>query len=378
MASSPENVNFLDLACMLKIEKDTTSWVVTSEGSLRASKNQINCRESGVTMRFAVPLASLTGAKIRLAGDQSLMRRPIDPLRDAMMQLGVKVSVDANGVNVEGGPPKGGRVRIRGDVSSQFISGLLLAGPKMAEGLHLDLTSPLESRSYLLLTIKAMEQHGINVDYDRSMVTFDVTRQVYKPMSHRILGDYSSASFAMCATAITDSKLLVRNLPQDYPEPDSVILEILSRMGALVQHLPEGVMIEGRPLKATDVNISESPDLGPAIAVLGCFAEGETRVTGAERLRYKESDRLSVVVKELKSLGAKIEETDDGLIASGPTSLRAGEVDSHRDHRIAMALGVAAIGATGRVVIKGAECVNKSYPEFFNDMRSLGVEVVGG
>jgi 3-phosphoshikimate 1-carboxyvinyltransferase len=249
----------------------------------------------------------------------------------------------------------------------------------MEEGLRLELISPLESRSYVSLTIDTMKRHGIEVKSNYEMSLFDVSSgQRYRPATHRIPGDYSSAAFAMSAAAITDSKLLVRDLQKADSEPDSVVVEILSQMGVQASFLREGVLVEGGRPKAIKVDLRDCPDLGPVMAVLGCYAEGETRITGAGRLRYKESDRLAAVTSELRALGAEIVVTDDGLIASGPCSLRAGVVHSHGDHRIAMALSVAAIGAKDQVVIKDAECVSKSYPNFFNDLRSLGVEVVGG
>ncbi len=361
------------------VERGTNAWAVQSKGRLRATEKDIDCGESGVTLRFTIPMASLTGHRITLVGRESLMRRPIEPLAEAMNQLGVKVVVGQGGVRVEGGPPKGGKTSIHGDVSSQFISGLLFAAPVMEEGLHLQLDSPLESRSYVTLTIETMKRHGIKISADNELSLFEIPAgQRYRPASHLIPGDYSSAAFALSAAAITGSRLLVRGLPEESAEPDSEMLQILSQMGVETSFQGEGLVVEGGRLKASTVDIRDCPDLGPVTAVLGCYAEGETRITGARRLRYKESNRLDAVTSELRLLGAEIEETDDGLIASGPCSLKGGIVDSHGDHRIAMALGVAAMGAKSQVVIKDAECVSKSYPNFFDDLRSLGVEVVGG
>jgi 3-phosphoshikimate 1-carboxyvinyltransferase len=159
-------------------------------------------------------------------------------------------------------------------------------------------------------------------------------------------------------------------------EPDSVFRKLLSDMGAGTGYSAEGVLVEGRRLKATRVDVSDCPDLSPVIAVLGCYAEGETEIIGAGRLRYKESNRLEAMRSELKTLGARIASSEDRLIVHGPSSLGGGMVDSHGDHRIAMALSVAAIHASGPVTIRNAECVSKSYPSFFEDLRSLGVKVV--
>jgi len=360
------------------VEKEPGTLVVKSKGRPTSTADGIYCGESGVTFRFTIPIASLTGSRIRLEGDESLMRRPIKPLSDAMKRLGVRVLGDSKGVTIDGDRPKGGNVRIRGDVSSQFISGLLLAAPMMQDGLRLELTSPLESSAYVSLTIMAMKRHGVNVTTNKAHSLFEVQKQSYSPTSHQVPGDYSSAAFAMCAAALTNSKLLLRGLLQTNTEPDSMIVEILSRMGALASFTNEGVLVEGGRLKGIEVDVRECPDLGPAIAVLGCFADGETRITGASRLRFKESDRLSSITTELRALGAKITETKDELIVDGPCSLNSNVVKSHGDHRIAMALSVAAIAGNNPIVIEGAECVNKSYPDFFKDLRLLGVEVIDG
>jgi len=359
-----------------KLERGPNVWAIHGNGRPTALRKEIQCGESGVTLRFTIPIASLTGEKIKFSGQEGLMGRPIGPLAEAMKQLGVDVEESRNGVVVEGGPPKGGRVSIPGDVSSQFISGLLLAAPLMERKLNLELTSPLESKSYVSLTIDVMKRHGVEVSSNGKMSTFSVPLQLYKPVVHKVSGDFSSAAFAMSAAAITDSKLLIRGLSRDSHEPDSVMVGILSRMGVEARSLPEGVLVEGARLTGISVDLRDCPDLGPIVAVLGCYAKGRTQITGAGRLRYKESNRLEAIASELGALGADIEETEDGLIMFGPCPLEAGIVDSHDDHRIAMALSIAAIRAKDQVVIKHAECVNKSYPTFFNDLRSLGVEIV--
>jgi 3-phosphoshikimate 1-carboxyvinyltransferase len=180
----------------------------------------------------------------------------------------------------------------------------------------------------------------------------------------------------MSAAAITKSRVLIRGLSRLETEPDAAFVKLLSQMGARTVFSDGGVSVEGGILEATSIDLRDNPDLGPIFAVLGSYAEGETEIAGAARLRYKESDRLSTIATELNALGANIRETSDGLVVHGPTLLSGGCVHSHGDHRIAMALSVAALGAREKVVIEGAECVSKSYPNFFDDLRSLGVEVV--
>ena len=361
-----------------KLTKNRTAWTVDGRGRPQPADGEINCRESGVTLRFMIPIASLTGSKTTFRVSAGLARRPLEPLADAMKQLDVNVAADQETVRIEGGAPRGGVVRIRGDVSSQFISGLLFAGPLMENGLRLESTSPLESRSYASLTIETMRKHGTTVRANRSMTEFEIKKgQRYSTSSHRIGGDFSSAAFLLAAAAITSSKVIVHGLSPNSPEPDSAVIGILRQMGAHITVEDDGLLIEGGKLKSTVVDIRDSPDLGPVLAVLGCCAEGESRVTGALRLRYKESDRLATVTSELKGLGADVKETDDGFVTRGPSFLSGGVVRAHGDHRVAMALSIAALGTSDKVTIEGAECVSKSYPNFFDDLRSLGVEVIG-
>jgi 3-phosphoshikimate 1-carboxyvinyltransferase len=359
-----------------KVDRTLGSWIVEGSGLPHHPNNEIYCEESGATLRFLIPIASLTKSEVVFAGKDNLMRRPINPLVEALFELGVEMTIRQDKISVRG-QPAGGTVHIRGDVSSQFISGLLFAGPLMPRGLRVELTSLLESRKYLSLTLETMKQHGIDVATNNGMSFFEIeSGKMYSPADHRIPGDYSSAAFLLSAAAITHSELLVRGLPSSDREPDGVLVEILSLMGARTSVIDEGVLVVGAKLKGTSADLRDYPDLGPIMAVLGCYAEGETIIEGAARLRYKESDRLATISSELTSLGARISETDDGLNVHGPCSLNGGIVRSHGDHRIAMALCVAALGANGEVQIQGAECVSKSYPNFFDDLRSLGVEIV--
>jgi 3-phosphoshikimate 1-carboxyvinyltransferase len=293
-----------------------------------------------------------------------------------MGQLGVGITVNGLGVTVEAAHAGGGSVQLPGNVSSQFISGLLLAGPLMEKGLEITVTSPLESRGYVSLTIEMLRRHGIDVGTNHDMSSFHVApHQTYHPADHIIPGDYSSAAFLMSAAATTGCKILVTGLGEQESDPDSEFLEVLTQMGARSEFSSGRLLVQGGVLKGTRVNISNCPDLGPVIAVLGSCAEGETEITGAERLRYKESDRLAAIASELSKLGAKVREIENGLLVYGPSRLHGGTVESHGDHRIAMALAIAALNANDSVTIRDAQCVNKSYPTFFDDIRSVGVEV---
>jgi len=342
-------------------------------------KSEIDCGESGASLRFLIPIAAMTHSEATLTGRGTLLRRPLDPLIEAMEQLGVSLSLSRDRVQLGGGVPAGGDIKIQGNVSSQFISGLLFAAPLMKNGLRIQLTSRLESRRYVSLTIETLRKHGVNVRFDPELSSFSVNPgQRYSPASHEIPGDYSSAAFPLAAAALAGSKVVVRGLPTNNNElPDAEFIEILREMGANVSVDGDRVMVSRGRLRAVDLDIRECPDLGPVTTVLEASAEGEGRLMGAARLRFKESDRLTAMVSELKSLGADIAEIDDGLMTRGPNRLSGGTVSSHGDHRVAMALAVAAIKASRPVIIEGAESVSKSYPRFFDDLRSLGVDLIG-
>ena len=254
------------------LERRTNVWTIRSNGHPTTVKKEIHCGESGVTLRFTIPIASLTGEEIIFTGSEGLIRRPIEPLAEAMAQLGVNVAASKRGIRVAGGPPLGGRIQIRGDVSSQFVSGLLLAAPMMQKGLRLEMTSPLESRGYVRLTMEIMKHHGIQVKSNYEMSLFEIQpKQTYAPAADRVPGDFSSASFVMSAAAITDSKLLIRGLLQENSEPDSVVVSILSKMGVATRFIPEGLLVEGGQLNGIIIDIRDCPDLGPILAVLGCY-----------------------------------------------------------------------------------------------------------
>lgn len=362
-----------------RVKQGPAGWTVEGEGIPRPPKSEIDCGESGASLRFLIPIAAMTHSEVTLTGQGALLRRPLDPLIEAMEQLGVSLSVDRDRVQLGGEVPAGGDVKIQGNISSQFISGLLFAAPLMKKGLRIQLTSRLESRRYVSLTIETLRKHGVNIRSDPDLSSFQVNPgQRYSPASHEIPGDYSSAAFPLAAAALAGSKVVVRGLPANQNTlPDAEFVEILRKMGANVSVNGDRVTVSGGKLRAVDLDIRECPDLGPVTTVLEASGEGAGRLMGAARLRFKESNRLAAMVSELRSLGADIAETDDGLITRGPSRLTGGNVSSHGDHRVAMALAVAAIKASEPVVIEGAECVSKSYPRFFDDLRSLGVGLIG-
>lgn len=371
------------LGAKVNISKDC--WSVTGTNSLKSNETPIDCGESGATLRFMIPVTALAAGASSLLFSGSLRKRPIEPLLQSLKEIGVGTSTgkinDKSLVKVEGGGIKGGRTSIRGDVSSQFISGLMFACPRAQQDTEIDVTTPLESKSYVEMTRKILTQHGIQIFLsDDSRQIRIPSNQTYRTCNHSVPGDFSSAAFLLSAAAITHSNVTVANLDYSDVQGDKIIVSILKQMGVQIKVDTDKIEMEGTGylLKATDIDAKDAPDLVPVCAVLACYAKGISRIHNAQRLRLKESDRLRSVYLELTKMGADITADEDSLLVKGPRKLQGAEVDPHNDHRIAMACAVAAIGAEGETVIHNADCVRKSYPNFFIDLKRLGVNVIGG
>jgi len=367
----------------VEVELEENCWTIKGMPSLETPENPIDCEESGATLRFMIPVAALAPGPSTFALGFSLSRRPLEPLLQSLKQLGAKSSLQRGEkgviVKVHGGGIRGGKASIRGDVSSQFISGLLFACPKAEKNTEITVTTPLESKSYVEMTLEVLKKHGIKISASNDLRQLRVpSNQNYSSCDHRVPGDFSSASFLLAAAAMTRSKVKVKNLDHRTKQGDKAILGILEEMGSKVGVKDECVEVKGKQLNAIDVNVKDIPDLVPVCAVLACYSKGTSKLYNARRLRYKESDRLSSLYAELKKMGADIKTLKDGLIIKGPCPLHGTSINSHNDHRIAMACAIAALEASGKTRIQNAECVRKSYPNFFDDLRSLGADVVGG
>jgi 3-phosphoshikimate 1-carboxyvinyltransferase len=368
-----------------KVNVAKSCWTVEGASQFKGAKKPIDCGESGATLRFMIPVAALaTESSVFLLGN-SLEQRPVEPLLQSLKQLGVETSIGKvdgkSSIKVRGGGIAGGKATIRGDVSSQFISGLMFACPFARGGTEITLTTPLESKGYVQMTREVLAKHGIEVTISEDFRQIRIpSGQIYKSCDDRVPGDFSSAAFLLAAAAITRSDVTVTNLDYALVQGDKAIVAILKQMGVQGKVCSDKVEIDGSGslLKSVDVNAKDTPDLVPVCAALACYANGTSRIHGAQRLRLKESDRLSSLYLELRKMGADITVDEDSLMVKGPCKLHGADIDSHNDHRVAMACAVAALGAEGETRIYDAECVKKSYPRYFIDLTSLGANIVGG
>jgi len=365
-----------------KVKLHENYWTIEGATPLKIPRHLIDCGESGATLRFMIPVAALAPGHVTFTLGSSLRRRPLTPLLQSLEQLGVESNFHQNekgsSVRIRGGGINGGKVTIRGDISSQFISGLLFACPKAKKDTEISITKPLESRNYVQMTMEVLGKHGIRVFASDNFAQLKIpSNQSYNPRNHEVPGDFSSAAFLLASAAITSSKLKVKNLDYHTNQGDKAILNILREMGSKVRVGDNYVEIEGEGLNAIDVDAKDIPDLVPVCAALACYSRGTSKIHDAKRLRYKESDRLSSLHAELRKMGAEIMVNEDSLIIRGPCKMHGAVIDPHNDHRIAMACAVAALAASEETKIQNSECVNKSYPRFFDDLRLLGANIVG-
>jgi 3-phosphoshikimate 1-carboxyvinyltransferase len=344
----------------------------------------LDCANSGTTMRLTTATAALADGLTVLTGDASLRSRPQGPLLDAVESLGGRAeSTRGNGQAplVVGGRVVGGHVEIPGDVSSQFVTALLMAGAVTEAGIEIRLETELKSAPYVDITVEVLDAFG--VEATGTDAGFEVAGgQSYGPAGgeYAVPGDFSSMSYLLAAGALAadDDAPVVVEGAHPSAQGDSAIVDVLERMGGAIDWDRDAgeITVERSSLSGVEVGVADTPDLLPTIAALGAAADGTTRITDCEHVRYKETDRVSAMAEELTKMGASVEEErDELLVHGGETDLVGARVDGRADHRIVMALTVAGLVAEGETVVEGAEHVDVSFPDFFQTMASLGASV---
>lgn len=346
--------------------------VLTVDGTelFTESSAKLDCGESGSTLRFFVPVAALGNVTAEFIGSGRLPQRPIGIFTDILPQKGVKCETKGGLPLKISGKLKSGEFEVPGNVSSQFITGLLFALPLLDGDSDIVLTSPIESVGYINMTIRTMAQFGVKIE--ATDCGWHIKGgQKYVPHDYRTDGDWSQAAFFMVSGAI-NGEVTVNNLNRNSAQGDKQIVEILKQFGAEVTQTDASVTVRSKPMHAISINASQIPDLVPVLAVCASFAKGTTRITNAERLRIKESDRLKTTASLINSLKGKVTELSDGLEITGVQRLKGGKTDGFNDHRIVMSAAACAAGLDGTIICTDALSINKSYPEFFNDYNSIG------
>jgi 3-phosphoshikimate 1-carboxyvinyltransferase len=348
-------------------------WVINGN-TLKAPSEELFCGDSAATLRFMSALCTLVPGKCRLTAGESLSKRPLDILVEALRLWGADISCKGQfaPVLVSGRKLRGGRTELPGDISSQYISALLLAAPRADKPCTIWLTAPLESRPYIAMTLECLSKFGINIRHTDEMMEFESFPQVYKPADYRIEGDWSSASYLLGLGAVAGD-IEVENLSVSSLQGDKTIAVLLNAMGAAVEGGNGYLRIKTGNIKPLAANLSDCIDLLPTMAVLAALAPGASSFSGIKRARLKESNRIAAVKDGLERTGIKVEEEEDRIIIRGGNPHSA-VIDSRNDHRIAMAFSLMG-AAAGGITIEGAECVSKTYPEFWSVLHHLGVKI---
>ena len=354
-----------------RVEPQVNEMKIIGSATLKESK--LNCGESGLAIRMFSPIAALYQAEITLVGANSLKKRPMFMIEEALNQLGVKCTSTGGFLPLTiQGPLVGGYCEIDGSVSSQLLTGLLMALPLASKSSEIKVSN-LKSKPYIDMTIQILKYFGINVENKDYNLFHIPGNQKYMANRYTVEGDWSGGAFLLVAAAI-NGHLSVKGLHRDSLQSDMSVLKALKKAGASMIFSDDKIEISKSVLKAFEFDATESPDLFPPLVALASYCEGISSIKGVSRLIFKESDRAKTLQEEFAKLKVKIDIKDDIMFVTGSRP-QAARVESQDDHRIAMALAVTALGATGRVYIRDSQCVAKSYPGFFDDLRQIGASV---
>ncbi|GAA0083854.1 3-phosphoshikimate 1-carboxyvinyltransferase [Clostridium sp. CTA-7] len=387
--STIENIDYSDdinatidamIALGATIIKEEDKVIVSGmyrEDSIKSNVRVIDCNESGSTLRFIIPISLLFAGITKFVGKGNLGKRPLDTYFDIFKEQGIKYNYVENELNmIVKGVLKSGEFTLPGNISSQFITGLLFSLPLLDGDSKIIITTDIESKGYIDLTLSCMKNFGIEIENNNYKEFIIKGNQRYISRNYRVEGDYSQAAFYLSADAL-GSNVVIDDLNIKSLQGDKEVIKILERMGAKF-HVNENSIncTIDNELISTVIDASQCPDIIPVLSTVAALAKGRTEIINGGRLRIKECDRLKAIATELNKIGAKVEEKEDGLIIEGIDEFEGGvEVWSWKDHRIAMSLAIASTRCREPIIIKDYDCVAKSYPNFFEDFKMLGGSV---
>lgn len=383
LANEPTKINCnvlsKDITATLECLKMLGADIKTEENTIFVNPQKINdkaeidCGESGSTLRFLLPLVSALGIDTTINAHGRLPERPLSPLKEELEKKGVVFQKDNEYPLHITGNLQSGDFELAGNISSQFISGLLFALPLLKGDSKIRLIPPVESKPYIDMTVATLRDFGILIEETENTYIIKGNQKYISPKEITIEGDWSNSAFFLCAGALSKDGVTVSGLDTNSTQGDKKILDILKRMGASVEINGDEITVKKNKLMGTMVNGGDIPDLVPVVSVMGAMCDkGVTHIVNASRLRLKESDRIATTESLLSKVGAAVSETDDGLVIWGENDLIGGRVDGANDHRIVMSAAIFSCLCALPVDIVGAEAVNKSYPHFFEDFNSLG------
>lgn len=353
-----------------KVERTETGFLVSPIQKVPEGCCELLCGESGSTLRFLLPVVGALGAQAAFHREGRLPQRPLAPLDGVLTAHGMTLSEDGD-LLLCSGQLQAGNYEIAGNVSSQYISGLLMALPRLTEESALTVTGPLESAAYIAMTEDALRLSGVEFSKNGASYAIPGGQRFRLPARTAVEGDWSNAAFFLCMGALAKGGVRVEELNLKSSQGDRGVLDVLRAFGAEVGEEGDTVTVRRGTLRGVTIDASPIPDLIPVLSVVASVAAGETRVENASRLRLKESDRLQSTANLLRALGGRVEEKEDGLVITGVPALHGGSFETQNDHRLAMSAAVAACTATGGVTVDNDACVAKSYPRFWEDYGSL-------
>ena len=365
----------------VKIKRTDHGLFVSGNATLKIPDDVINVENSGTTMRFVTAISSLLkNGHVIITGDDSVRKRPMGPLISALKQLGVNnysaTDNDKAPIIVQGGGIRGNHISIDGSISSQFISGILIAGACTESGISLNVTGKQVSRSYIESTLNVMTKFGARVKNSRDYRNYNIFYNRYTPTTFTIPGDFSTAALLLSAGILAGGEVAVTNLDFSLPQGDSKILEILTKIGAVISiNKKDGTVktMGTGELDGGEFDLSDTPDLLPVVAILSLKSINPVRIYGVSHTRYKETDRLKIIASEFRKFGVKTKILPDEITIVSPKKLRNAHINSHNDHRLFMSFVIASM-MTEKSIVDGVESVDVSYPSFIQDMKKIGAK----
>jgi 3-phosphoshikimate 1-carboxyvinyltransferase len=365
-----------------QIKYEGTTLRVKGRDRFNPPENVINAENSGTTIRIMTAMSSLVRSGYTvLTGDQSLRRRPMQPILDALAQLGVEAySTRENGTPplvVKGGGIKGGTAVVDGSTSSQFISGLLITSIYAESKIVMKVKGNLVSKPYIAATLAIMKRFGVSIDHSSDMLEYYINNARYSATKFDVPSDFSTAALILAAGVLAGEKIKVNGLNFALPQGDSRIVDILKRMGCVIRldKRKGEVLVEGAErLEGGDFDLADTPDLLPVVSILALRAKSPVTITGVAHARVKETDRVANIAKELMKFGARVKEFHDGLKITAPLLIKNASLEAYNDHRLFMAFTIASM-MTEKSIVAGAESTDVSYPNFLSDMKDLGAKI---
>lgn len=372
----------LMMACLKEVgvsiksgQEDNNTLVIKGcGGTIPVGEVNLFAGNAGTVVRFMTAALTLGKSRYEIDGVERMRNRPIQELLNGLNQLGA----DVTSKETTGCPPivinasglKGGTIKMQGNVSSQYISAILLAAPYATNDVHIIITDDLVSKSYVDMTIEVMNRFGVNVKRSSYKEFHVESGRSYKGCEYMVEPDASSASYFFAVAAITGGKVRVEGLSENSLQGDASFVDILGKMGCVTRKAKDWLEVEGGKLKGIDIDMNNTPDVVQTLVAVAVFAEGKTRIRNVKNLRYKETDRISALVNELKRIGVKVREYEDGLEIEPSTAPHSAEISTYNDHRMAMSFALIGLRIKG-IKIKNPECVHKTFPDFFERLEKL-------